>query len=87
MESYEDDRMVSQIETSLASSMSDDFYRSKDIYQSKDTYPSDDMYISNDVYKAPYIVEAEHMSRAEYIRKARESCLRQLDLDPKQAKV
>lgn len=81
MESYEDDRMISQIETSLASNMSGDIYQSRDVYQPKDIYPS------NDIYRGADIVDVEPMSRAEYIRQAREACLRKLDLDPKQVKV
>jgi hypothetical protein len=84
--SYEDDRMISQIETSLASNMPDDVYQSKDIFQPRDTYQSDDIYVSNDVYRGPDIVEAVPMSRAEYIRQVREACHRQLDIDPKQVK-
>lgn len=92
METYEDDRMISQIETSLASSMSDDIYQSRDIfqprdtYQSRDAYQSDDIYISNDVYQGQDIAQAIPMSRAEYIRQAREACHKQLNLDPKEVK-
>ena len=87
VESYEDDRMISQIETSLASNMSDDIYQTRDIFQPRDRYGSDDIYISNDEYGGPDFVEPVPMSRAEYIRQAREACHRQLNLDPKQVRV
>lgn len=86
VENYEDDRMISQIETSLADSMSDDIYKSRDIFQSRDSDTSDDMCISNDVYREPDIAGPVPMSRAEYIRQAREACHRQLNLTSKEVK-